>query len=172
VTAQNADTQWSGLVDSPAEEREAAMRERYLELAALDEDTRRERLKAMADAEYAIPDDKLRVFSLSRLRTWLALPDDAAQAVAHSYDAVMQRMPGPIAMRRVSIVQTLAAAFSPEDEERLRALVPGVFAGVPSRTRVVGDVAVALELPSQVGSPASSSLAPARRGASTWRRGK
>jgi hypothetical protein len=140
MVSQGADVEWSSLVESTDEARESAMRERYTEIAALDEDARKERLKAMAEAEYALPDDKLRVFSLSRLRTWLSLPDDVALAVAHSYDAVMQRMPGPVAMRRVSIVQTLTAEFSTEDEDRLRALVPGVFAGMPSHTRVVADV--------------------------------
>ena len=54
---------------------------------------------------------------------------ETSKRIALSYDAVMNQMPGPVAMRRVSVVQTLAREFSPDDQARLRALVPRVFAG-------------------------------------------
>jgi hypothetical protein len=133
------DSSWSDLAALDAEAREAGMRDRYTALAALSEDERRRRMQAMAEAEYALPDELLRVFTVSRLRVWLELDPAVAKQIAGSYDAVMTQMPGPIAMRRVSIVQTLAREFPPEDEERLRELVPAVFAGQPHR--VVGGAA-------------------------------
>jgi len=133
MTTPDVDQEWGQLITLSAEEREARMDERYLALAALPEDERRRQLQAMAHAEYALPDDQLRPFTISRLRVWLRLEPTVAEQVAASYDAVMTQMPGPIAMRRVGLVQTLAREFPPEDEERLRALVPAVFAGQPHR---------------------------------------
>jgi hypothetical protein len=129
----DADSGWSDLVTLDDESREARMRERYTALAALSEDERRHRMRAMAQAEYDLPDGQLRSFTVSRLSVWLGLEPDVARQIATSYDAVMMQMPGPVAMRRVGIVQTLAREFPPEDEERLRDLVPGVFVGQPHR---------------------------------------
>jgi hypothetical protein len=139
VSQEAVDIEWTGLIDAGEAEREAQMVARYTELAALSEDDRRERLKAMARAEYALPDDKLRTFTIARMRSWLQLEEEQAQRVAGSYDAVMQNMPATIAMRRVALVQTLALEFSAEDEARLRRLMPRIFAGAPSRTTGLGD---------------------------------
>lgn len=140
MPATEADQAWAKLATLPEEEREPQMAARYTELASLSEDERRQRLRAMAEAEYALPDDHLRPFSLSRLRVWLRLDPEIARTVAGSYDAVMMQMPGSAAWRRVAIVQTLAREFSLEDLQRLRSLIPGAFAeqatalsGVPSR---------------------------------------
>ena len=137
VSQEAIDQEWLHQSEAESESREAFMAARYIELAALPEEERRTRLRAMARAEYSLPDEKLRPFTLSRLRTWLSLEPDKAQVIADSYDAVMQEMPAPVAMRRVALVQTLATEFSPEDEERLRQLAPRVFAGTPSRMTVL-----------------------------------
>ena len=42
----------------------------------------------------------------------------------------MLKMPGPQAMRRVSMVQTLAKEFSREQQLQLTAIVPSVFGGL------------------------------------------
>lgn len=147
-----ADQEWSDLTTLDADVREARMRDRYQVLATLSEDDRRRELRAMAQAEYTLPDELLRPFTLSRLRVWLQLEPDVAQQIASSYDAVMTTMPGPMAMRRVGVVQTLAVEFPPEDEERLRALAPGVFAGQPHR--IVSGVAAP---------PAAVAAEPARK---------
>ena len=125
------DEAWEKLADAAEEDRETKMRARYLELAALSEEERCKRLEAMAQAEYALPDDKLRSFTASRLRVWLGMDLEPVRMVASSYDTIMRRMPGTIAMRRVGIVQTLAREFSTGDQGRLRALVPGVFGERP-----------------------------------------
>ena len=122
---------WGMLAEVAGEEREARMRQRYEEMASLPEQARVEQMLAMARAEYALQDDKLRPFALSRLQTWLKLEDGAARAIAASYNAAMSKMPGPQAMRRVAIDQTLAREFSAGDEAKLRTLAPEVFAGVP-----------------------------------------
>ena len=133
VSQQDVDLEWAKLADSEVTPREAAMLARYNELAGLSEDERRSRLRSMARAEYELSDAKLRPFTVSRMRTWLELDPTNAQLIASSYDAVMQEMPAPVAMRRVALVQSLAIEFSVDDEDRLRKLTPRVFAGAPSR---------------------------------------
>ena len=61
VSQQEVDAEWASLADNDDEEvREAAMAARYTELAGLDEEERRARLKSMARGEYSLPDEKLR----------------------------------------------------------------------------------------------------------------
>jgi hypothetical protein len=143
ISDSSADQSWGELITLDAEEREARMRDRYQELATLAREERRRRMRAMAEAEYALPDDQLRVFTFSRLRVWLALSRDLAAQTAADYDAVMTQMPGPVAMRRVATVQTVARQLSAEDEERLRELVPHIFAGQPHRLHTESTAAAA-----------------------------
>ncbi len=133
VVTQDSDQAWAALVDLDAGSRESQMTARYTEIAALPEDDRRAKLKSMAVAEYSLPDDKLRAFTLARMRTWIAMPKEVAQTIATSYGAVMQEMPANMAMKRVALVQTLVLEFTPEEEAQLRDLAPGAFAGAPSR---------------------------------------
>jgi hypothetical protein len=133
VTQQDADQEWAKLAEADADTRESEMATRYLQLAELSEDERRARLRSMAVAEYSLPDPKLREFTVSRMRTWINLDMDKAKVIADSYGAVMQNMPANVAMKRVALVQTLVTEFTPEEEEKLRELAPGVFAGAPNR---------------------------------------
>jgi len=133
VTQQDADQTWAALAGQETSAREAQMTSRYKELAAMSEDERRTRMKAMATAEYSLPDEKLRSFTISRMRTWIALDLETARPIADSYGAVMLTMPAAAAMKRVSLVQTLVTEFTPEEEEKLRELAPAVFAGAPNR---------------------------------------
>ena len=130
---QEADQSWSGLIEQDETARESQMLSRYVELAALSDEERMAKMTAMARAEYSLPDDKLRSFTLSRMRTWINLDMEQARKIADSYGAVMQTMPAGMAMKRVSLVQTLVTEFTPEEEEKLRELAPGAFAGAPSR---------------------------------------
>jgi alkanesulfonate monooxygenase SsuD/methylene tetrahydromethanopterin reductase-like flavin-dependent oxidoreductase (luciferase family) len=137
VTNVSSDIEWAGLAQVEESAREAAMLATYVELAGLPEDDRRGRLAAMAAGEYALSDDLLRPFTRSRMRCWLKMDTDAARRVASSYDAVLSGMPGPIAMRRVALVQTLAKDMTAEEEDALRELVPNVFAGMPRRVEEI-----------------------------------
>jgi hypothetical protein len=122
-----ADREWSKLADLEEGERRATMLERYAELAALPEEERVTRMLAMAYAEYDLPYDELRDFTISRLNSWLTLDAEVAQRVSNSYDVVMHKVPAEQAMLRVGLVQTLARAFSTEERARLVDLNPGVF---------------------------------------------
>jgi hypothetical protein len=122
---------WAQLADQAEEVREPQMRSRYEELARASEEERRDALKSMAQGEYALPEASLRSFTKSRMQVLLSMDAQQARAVAQSYDAIMNQMPAVAAMRRVSIVQSLTREFSPEDQERLKALAPAVFSAKP-----------------------------------------
>jgi len=124
---QKGDETWASLADVDEDERRKQMETRYTELAMLSEDQRQARLRAMAEVEYVLPDDKLRPFHLSRLQVWLGLDPNLARTLGASYDTVMDQMPGDIAMRRVAITQTLGRSFSLAEQEQLRELLPRVF---------------------------------------------
>lgn len=128
TTNPGVDPVWRGLADVSEGERAAQMRVRYSELAALEnEQERDERLLAMMQAEYSLPDDQLRAFTLGRLRTFIDMDPEAVGRLVRSLDTVMTRMPGTAAMRRVALVQTLAREFTPEEQHHLRELMPQVF---------------------------------------------
>jgi hypothetical protein len=122
-----ADQTWSRLVAAPEDERQTEMQARYTEVASLPEDERNRRLRAMAEAEYALPDAELRSFTVSRLRALLSIDPDAARTITTTNDTVMKQMPGGVAMRRVSLIQTLAREFTPDEQHQLRERIPGVF---------------------------------------------
>jgi hypothetical protein len=120
---------WGELAVLEASAREAAIQARYNELLGVPDEKRRDLMLSLVREEYALPDDRLRAFTVSRLNVWLRMDQQAARTIAAAYDTAMRGMPGVQAMRRVSLVQTLAREYSPEDRERLVTLVPNVFAG-------------------------------------------
>lgn len=133
------DKTWSDLaaLDPPA--REAEMLRRYTAMAHAEAATRDAEMTPMARAEYSLTDEQLRAFTLSRMRTLLALPEEEAFAVMASYEAAMRTLPGGIAMRRVTLVQSLVPQFNADEEERLRKIAPAVFAGAPRRALVLDE---------------------------------
>ena len=133
TTSAASDNAWADLLNLPPPEREARMLQRYVELGKMEDAQRQQRLLDMANAEYALSEEKLREFTLSRMRMFLKLPPDTGKVMAAAYDMVMLKMPGAAAMRRVSLVQTLAKNFTPEEESQLRDLNPNLFAGLPTR---------------------------------------
>ena len=136
ATEAQGDTSWADLSRLETSQREAQMNARYEQLVQMEEPERASAMKAMAEAEYALQDDQLRQFTLSRMRTLLQLSEEDARTIIASYDGAMRQLPATMAMRRVALVQSLSLEFSAEDEERLRVLVPTVFGGTPRRSIV------------------------------------
>lgn len=147
-----ADPTWGILAERDEPERTAAVQARYTELAALPEDERRSRLRAMMQSEYALADAPLRTMTLARLRALLSMDADASRVVVASLDSVMNTLPGSAAMRRVSLVQTLAPEFSPDEQHELRERMPSVFGDRP-RTEMLGGGAPATPLPERPAKP-------------------
>jgi len=132
TSAGGESTGWGALVEiSSEEERQAQMAKQYMAVAQMDEEERREALKKMAAAEYQLPDDKLRIFTDSRLKVWLTLESNQAKTIAQSYDYVMRNGPGPWAMKRVSMVQTVTREWNVDQLEKLRDLIPSLIKEVP-----------------------------------------
>lgn len=118
---------------SPAgEEAEAvALQQRYAATAPLLEDQRRRVLKALAEAEHRLPPLQLRAVTLARMQAFLRMDEQMTAAdverIVASLEAVMDELPGDLAMRRVEFVQTIVHQFSPGDQQRLKRLIPGVL---------------------------------------------
>jgi len=127
---RKADQAWGMLADLEEEERRTKMLQRYRELASLPEVMRVSRMLTMADAEYDLPEDKLRTLTISRLNVWLMLEPEVTQRISDSYDAAMREVPGLESTRWIAMAKTLAKEFPREEQERLIALIPAVFGGV------------------------------------------
>lgn len=130
-----ADTAWAALSELDAAPREQAMEERFARLASKAEDERLTEAEGMIRAEYGLEDEHLHPFTTSRLRAWIALekrdPAQANAAVA-AYDKVFDTLPANLAMKRASVVQTVARADLSGDEiDVLFELIPSLVRTVP-----------------------------------------
>lgn len=130
--------EWAGLAGMEPSERESVMAERYRILSTIPEQERQPQLIAMANVEYDLPDDMLREVTVSRLRAWLLLERDVGNAIAEAYAAAMTKLSGSKAIRRVSLEQTLARSFSPEEQVLLVEMEPRIFGAVAFAARLAG----------------------------------
>ncbi|PZC51246.1 MAG: hypothetical protein DK304_000121 [Chloroflexi bacterium] len=119
--------QWVGLVAAKEDARQSQMTTRYNELAGLSEDERIKQITDMARAEHELDEDKLHIFTNSRLQTWVKMDADKAEQVARAYDEAMKNLPGTLAMRRVGAVQTVTRDLDTEQVERLYELLPSLL---------------------------------------------
>ncbi len=138
---------WSGLRSLGAEARTQEMATRFRRIAMMGEDDRTRLLHGLVETVYALPDGDIRQMTESRLRAWLRLDSEDARVVADSYGQVLDRMSSSIALKRVAIVQSVASHLTPEEQERLRQLIPGIVASGPVRLSAE---------PSRAGTPDSS----------------
>jgi hypothetical protein len=125
------DSDWAALASLEEErERTSQMGERFRSLLALPEEERRARLEAMIRAEYELPDKELRDFTRSRLRSWIALGEEdreAAKSLGKGYDDVFETLPANTAMRRATIVQTIASHdLTLAEMDALFSIIPGL----------------------------------------------
>jgi hypothetical protein len=126
-----ADHEWISFLPLYEEERVARMTARYSELAELDAAARHEQIVAQVKAVYSQPDADLRTLTESRLKSWLAMDPDKARIVGTDFETALNTMPADIAMRRVTIVQSVAYKLTIDQQAALRAIVPGVMGDEP-----------------------------------------
>lgn len=128
-------TRWGALAGEPEAAQASGMRSVLDEVVRLPEAERAEVIEAMVKAEYALDDAALHVFTANRLRTWLALSAsdmEAAKTVVHGYDSAFEHLPGGMAMRRATMVQTVARTeMTPEEVAGLFELIPSIVRQVP-----------------------------------------
>ncbi|MGD9932469.1 MAG: hypothetical protein AB7T37_02025 [Dehalococcoidia bacterium] len=106
----------------------------YAKIADLEEAPRKKELMAAIETVYHLPDPQLRSMTEARLRAWLALPPEKASLVGNSFESVMDEGPADIAMRRVTIVQSVASKLTAEEITQLRRVVPRVLGDAPPVT--------------------------------------
>lgn len=135
VNGSSIAERWAALAGEPEGERTAAMRQILEEVLALDDAERQTTIERMVEREYALPDDQLRPFTISRLRTWLGIANgnmEGAQTLARGYDMAFDRLGASMAMRRSTIVQTIARHdLEPDEVTGLFDLIPSIVRQVP-----------------------------------------
>jgi hypothetical protein len=128
-------TRWGALSEQSGDAQISGMRSILDEVVALPDEARGQTIEAMVKAEYALDNAALHSFTASRLRAWLAMSSedmDAAKKVVNGYDSSFERLPGEMAMRRATIVQTVARAeMTPEEVSGLFELIPSIVRQVP-----------------------------------------
>ena len=136
MTTNSADQKfdWETMAAMNQDGQNGAVTAAYAAIADQDEATRKESLSKAIHAVYRMPDDQLRSMTEARLRAWLALPDDKAATVGNSFESVMDTMPAEIAMRRVTVVQSVAHKLKPDELEHLQRIVPRVLGDAPKVT--------------------------------------
>ena len=124
---------WQAIADLDQDGQTAAVTTAFAAIAEQDEATRNASLVRSIETVYRLPDEKLRSMTEARLRAWIALPEDKAAVVGNTFESVMDTMPVDIAMRRVTVVQSVAFKLTSDELAHLQHIVP----------RVLGETAVA-----------------------------
>lgn len=128
---------WAGLAAVAEPDRSREMRDFLEEVIALGDSEKSAGIEQMVMAEYALPEAALRSFTVSRLRTWLAIAHDdlvGAISLARGYDAAFDKLGAAMAMRRSSLVQAVARHDLKDGElEGLFDLIPSLVRQVPRR---------------------------------------
>ena len=137
TTEIRKDVAWAALAARDERSRIEVMRQSFQELAALDENDRLRRLRAMIYAEYALPEAELAEFTASRLRCWVEMArgdPGSARLLGAGYDRVFSELPADIAMKRAFIVQGVATRdLSPDETDALFDIIPGLVRQLPRR---------------------------------------
>ncbi len=118
---------WAMIADMPEQGREAELVAFFNGIASLSEDSRRGVLKDMIQASIVLPPEKEKGLTKSRMKSWVKMDREKAKGVAASYEAVMNKMPGDVAFKRISAVRAIAKDLSPEEVDVIRILQPGVL---------------------------------------------
>lgn len=135
VTGSSIAERWVSLADVPDGERVDRMKTLLGEVVPLEQGERLQTIEGMVQAEYALDDERLRPFTVSRLRAWLAIADENmedALALARGYDAAFDHLGAAMAMRRSTMVQTVARQdLQPAEVTGLFDLIPSIVRQVP-----------------------------------------
>jgi len=135
VAGSSLAERWAALAGDSEGNRRSGMRAILDEVLGLDEAERSTAIEGMVQAEYALDDAQLRPFTVDRLRTWLTIAQDnmgGAQSLARGYDAAFDKLGAALAMRRSSMVQTVARHdLTPEEVTGLFDLIPSIVRQVP-----------------------------------------
>jgi hypothetical protein len=132
IRTMPTDTTWAALADAADATAERAMGDRFQELSKLSPDDLVTELRPMIMEEYALDATRLAKFTSCRLRSLLKLPERDAVAISDGYNQVFNTLPGELAMRRATVVQTAARDMTPEQIEKLHAIIPAFTSQIPA----------------------------------------
>ena len=119
-----------------AAERESWMQEQMRDLALQDEPERQRRWSEMLQKEDGLEEkDKISLNS-SRLRALVKLNPDQARAVSAGYNEWLSHVPGDVAFKTATMLQTATRDFPLEETQRLGELIPTVFGQNPREVSV------------------------------------
>ncbi|MCA9821159.1 MAG: hypothetical protein KC495_05525 [Dehalococcoidia bacterium] len=130
---------WTAMSQLEQDAQDEAATAAYAAIADFDEADRRTELASAIEIIYRLPDPQLRSMTEARLRAWLALPPEKAAIVGNSFESVMDAGPADIAMRRVTVVQSVAFKLTPEEIAQLRNVVPRVLGDAPPPTASMSE---------------------------------
>ncbi len=131
----SSDESWSALAGLDAVSARSQMAERFRAITKLPAEEQREKLRSMIVAEYALDEPGLLEFTGRRLRSLLDLELKDAIAVSEGYGKIFNDMPGEMAMRRVTVVQSVAREMSAVEVDALQHIMPGLVDSIPSMLR-------------------------------------
>lgn len=133
MTTESADQHfdWTAMAALDQDGQTLAVTDAYAAIAEKDEASRRRCLQTSIETIYRMPDEQLRSMTEARLRAWIALPDEKAAIVGNTFESVMDTMPVDIAMRRVTVVQSVAFKLNADELEDLQKIVPRVLGDSP-----------------------------------------
>ena len=118
VSGSTIADRWVALAGESEADRATKMRGILDEVLALGEGERTTTIASMVQGEYGLDDAQLRPFTVSRLRTWLAIAGG--------------NLEGAQAMRRSTTVQTVARTdLTPQEVTGLFDLIPSIVRQVP-----------------------------------------
>ncbi len=123
---------WGSLALLEASAAQEAMVARFCRLASKGDSERTAELRTMITEEYALNADQLHSFTANRLRSLLQLSPADANTIANDYNCVFDSLPSELAMRRASVVQSVARLMTPDEVTSLRALIPSLLTQIPA----------------------------------------
>jgi len=129
------DESWSALSTLDADTARAQMTKRFHDVAQMPENERIAELRSMIEAEYALDEPRLMAFTGARLRSLIDLGPDAGKAISDGYNAVFEGVSGDMAMRRTSVVQTVARGMTADEVVALQSIIPSLVSQIPTARR-------------------------------------
>jgi hypothetical protein len=119
---------WTEILGNAVAQQVAMARATYEAIAQLGEAERSGRLLELETALYKLDDAAVRAFTKVRFDALLSMDAALARSATAPYPALLDKLPGPSAMRHVAFLQTVAREYSQEDQARLKVLFPEALA--------------------------------------------
>ncbi len=119
------------LVELSEEEKTAKMAELFTNMLSDTEVDRKAKMTVIITEEFDMGDKVMAEMSKARLNSWLAMDKGKAKQIAGDFQAVIDGMPGKIAMRHAIMDQTVSMNYDTAQLTLLAEMDPKVFRSMP-----------------------------------------